>query len=438
MITFSRPVEVWTDSNSSECDEPINYDSRQDTSLDYIRENQLEANRDDQLASSSSDVMDADLRQTNKLNLELMMLQNVAQNMMSNLGGQQNSQLCERVSRSKSLTGSSTGFSQSGVLAAASEHWQQVVEGRKSRTSSGDHDSGIGALSDSRKSSLSQSGSVFGQHPTLSVQISPVISQEVSAGQSGGGKQAATGSRSILNTLASIGRSSSQSQSEQVFELQLLEARNLWPRRDNSNQLEGEASEDLASAGRSRSRRESLLGALMAAGSSRRNSVEGIYVRVFKHLDLQSELAADSISVHSSQSVKSTGADYVQLPLVKLTSNELSANQQVRFEPSSYRLTCRESEFPVRLSLYQVSRRTGARLTLGHCFVSLDDCQLAASRSHQLARTCSESSSCELADAADSNQAQRWAKFEPSASQDSNGTLQLHYKLYQTILEAIK
>lgn len=477
--------------------------------------------------------MDHDLRQTNRLNLELMMLQNTAQNVMgyknSLPGGGGRPGEAVRASRSKSLTGSGTGFPQSGVLPAASEFRAAKLSGdggelvvasdgspmmlrRATRTGSNDQDSGYsasGALNDdSRKSSFSLAP--FGLNvPSIRLSVRALVSQPT---RRAAAEQAATASgdaekRSILHTLASIGRSASrqsehqpdsieqqQQVQEQVFEVQLLEARNMTSKQSSPKEVP-----------RSKSRRESLLGALVAAAGSgqssqqhqqsqRRSSVDGIFVRVFKHQSSggrdqdgvsmrradssehphgpnsnpDGKPQFDSLSIHSTLSGNSScltatgGNEFIQTPLIKL---QPSSDGMVSFgEEAGHNFLCRESEFPLRISLYQVSKRGGARFTLGHCFVSLADLEQTPvlgeegpnwapiNLPHRASRQLSNASQFSDLSIGELTASQppppplmtTNAKFLVLASsglaQANNGgeSVQLEYRLYQTILEAIK
>lgn len=561
----SRPIGPFNDSNTSEFDDGDAWDSRQDTSLDFHQVNvnagfgtplqlkagceyeggttattemEQQANGDDQPGSASNDsVMDADLRETNRFNLEMMMLQNAAQNMMGSMvplaAAQQvvagSSGVVAAVQqqaasnlRSKSLTGStgtpaaaaaasgvgpialaatgsganpaSTAFPQSGVLMAASElskqsrancvpSAEQLVAlhrqmsggsgGARRQSQLSDHDSGIGAggiATDSRKSSMVASMMSFNQGPTIWVQVrrlsdpqvvdgAPPAGQDVMqrSGQAierQGTNDSSSGRRSILDTLASIGRSASRQSSDQnfkqqrqqkfdpKFEISIVQARNLTRKSVNTNQQVGSESPQAGKRGFGTGRRESIFGAIMAAtgsgggggvgnltggqasgsspGAARRSSLDGIFIRVFKNQAGESadstthpasrstlnrsgstggsgghtQQAEDTISVNSYASLASTGqqnCDCLQLPIIKLTA---SGNQEANATddsiiklselaptPNAYKFTCWLHEFPLRISLYQVSKRGGARYTIGHCFIAAEDWLLAASSS---------------------------------------------------------
>lgn len=601
-------MESFNDSNTSEFD-CAGWDSRQDTSLEFItthsnetpineQDNNLTADSfaDHLLGDNNGDsVMDADLRHSNRLNLELLVLQNATQNMMSGAYGHRAS----FASRSKSLGAGSSSFPQSGILPTASEfnRFQQhsqvdhnllqrqvsgdvisaASDGANSRTNS-EHDSGIADQLDnsSRKSSLiaGNLNAPFGLAPSIRLTIKPLHAQQQQQQGSEHAQSAPNeietakddnpaGKRSILNAWAgSIKRSASRSApndgsesgndnlqqsmseqqraGEQLFEVQLIELCNMLPatrRPTSGGQLTGEhqwqAGSPIAAAGgslRARCRRDSLLGALVAATlptSPRRPSVEGVFARVFKHhaeasaqsreLDaktqrdsakrIKSEAALfDNVSVNSNSSscssaitlgsnaTTTSNADYIQMPLVRTTmqaSNDTCNDMQAqaatitassipsgRFSfiespvASAYRFVCRKCEFPLRVSLYQVSKRGGARYTIGHCFVSLSDCEQAprlqrspvigtdgneniniiSEQANQVKRLPSNSanSNCdaELPQSnckfvilpiganknASSNQQQ---ELELGQQQQQDQPVHLEYKLYQTILEAI-
>lgn len=508
----SSPIEAFNDSNTSEFDCAEWGDSRQETSLDYNHANYYEQqdglperphhnspneNQSDTQSTASSNresgspnelVMDADLRQASRLNLELLVLANATQN-----GG------ADKCLRTKSLCANSAGsFPQSGVLPVASgfninkgsnvlnEQWtaaasdQRRLSGAReaqSRTSS-ENDSALGG-SDSRKSSasvgcnLNQLGAdpqqnPFGYNPSLRVLIRPLNSKVVRRGsvyERAQSDECAIGSetgatcdqtnataadsvsnRSILSTLTSIGRQGLRSSNatlnqleqaegseglgEQLFEIQLVELRNISGKKPPVSC----ATSPIPNAHAQLSRTSSLLGALVAAatnatgsstssgaqspqlgGSGRRSSIEGVFARVFKHQSgEQHQLASgsvssgsahmrlcrvssgpqqmqlseqfDSVSVNSNSSSnlasQQSGTDYIQLPLVKVplsagqdqaaASNVLVFSEAIG-DPNSYTFTCSRSEFPLRISFYQVSKKGSARYTLGHCFVSLND-----------------------------------------------------------------
>lgn len=538
------------------------------------------------VAAANEAVMDPDIRQANRLNLELMVLQNAAQNMMGNHrgpgmligggGGQtQAPPGVGRSLRSKSLTGSGagctgSGFPQSGILPAASEFSQQAIlsrqqqqlyngsneilyqqqqqdncpvpggspmNSRKIRTTSGDQDSGYAGLIDSRKSSLNNP---FGQFPSVKIIVRPIIQAKQSSSLENNNDDNENSSiqikKTFLNTLASIGRSMSKSsadynlngdsengdrkQREQLLEVQLVEAHNIGiggAHRGSNGCLGANNNNQLADnnntgfANRTKSRRESLLGALVAAttsggsganspqSSQRRSSIDGIYVRIFKHQCEQSTTNQqqikrsdsseqpnqhDSLSIHSSMSIMSAGGpannsnDFIQTPLVKVNNNQsgceagntinfLELAQELR---DAYKFVCRESEFPLRISLYQVGKRGGARYTIGHCFVSISDWSLLSSSSDHSFNGAANSPPPPLR-----QQSKRFSNgSNQSGYQSEEGTMagginnnyyyhgnndekylilnntsnsndhsqaadiQLEYRLYQTILEAIK
>lgn len=393
--------------------------------------------------------MDADLRQASRSNLELL-LQQAGQQPTSQAklvrhasrqssGGSSGGRRVRAPARSKSLTGAAigAGFPQSGVLTAASGSTRPAVRAGQQAWPEVFN-------SDSRRSSsaASTSGAPFGPAPSLRLSVEPVPRRE-QADESGAPTSGRTARLSLLsNTLAALGRSrsslgsaemqvaslgapSQQPGDEQVFTLRLLEVRNAW--------LANQAAADQQQAG------------------ARRHSLDALYARVFKHQHQDSPAAecqaSDTMSVRSTSSQV---AECAQLPLVKLTradssasaDGQASAGCQLAKTPG-YTLTCRESDFPIRISLYLAARRSGARHTLGHCFVSLDDlasCALeqaldsADSRRNSLATSTSSSGvnspRCRLVSVSGG------AGF--SSEQVRPGEQLLEYKLHQTILEAIK
>lgn len=553
-------MESFNDSNTSEFD-CAEWDSRQDTSLDYcsvkatpeaerpVKESPSSPDRSDH---SGDTVMDADLRHSNRLNLELLVLQNATQNVLSGAYGHRAS----FAGRSKSLSGGGTSFPQSGILPTASEFNQlphgdhllmqrqlsdnvsALSEAGKSRTNS-EHDSGIAdqlVESSSRKSSLFAAqpspSAPFGAAPSIRLIVKPLQQQQQQQPEADTEDAAEAGEskRSILNTLASIGRSASRSsdssetagsqpepEPEQLYEVQLVELRNMLagrrptlsgPASGDSSQWQVGGAGGAAGCGpmRARSRRESLLGALVAATmptSARRPSVEGVFARVFKHHEvgaqpqepdkspgsqrdaskrIKGDAAAlfDSVSLNSGSSGSSANnpggatpanADYIQMPLVKtptqavecglpLSSAGISGAFSFIDSPvaSAYRFVCRKSEFPLRVSLYQVSKRGGARYTIGHCFVNLGDCtaqqrppvspeassndinNVAGEQENQVKRLSSGSAASNLV--ADLDQQQSNSKLvllsaNCATNQQRQQPAHLEYRLYQTILEAI-
>lgn len=393
--------------------------------------------------------MDADLRQASRTNLELLLQQAAASSSHQTPGAQ--AQLARQASRqssggssggktararpparSKSLTAAAlnASFPQTGVLAPASGSTLPPVRAGHSGWPDAFN-------SDSRRSSsaASTSGGPFGSAPSLKLSVQPAPKQQPENVEAAPRQ---TGRNLLASTLAAIGRSRSsdaygpesggaqrQPAEEQVFLVRLLEVRN--------------ACSATALAGGDQQ-------------SGRRNSLDGLYARIFRHqhadapkLDWQ---ASDTASIRSSSS---QAADYAQLPLVKLTHKAEQDGQagstagvqlyaQLARVPG-YTLTCRESDFPIRISLYLAARRSGARTTLGHCFVSLDDlasCALetgldsADSRRNSLATSTASSGANSLR-----------CRFvaisgRPCAEQVRPGEQLLEYRLHQTILEAIK
>ena len=163
LMSFTSPIEpTFHDSNTSEFDEDFAGDSRQDTSLDCTHDNlrpQGQQSYGNQIApldsnhqsvtsggalSSNEQVLDSDLRQANRLNLELALLQNVNGNNNNNNNAttaDQSSQASSapggsrRFVHTKSLAsggglpsvGRHQHFPQSGVLAPASGHSQALI-----------------------------------------------------------------------------------------------------------------------------------------------------------------------------------------------------------------------------------------------------------------------------------------------------------------------
>jgi hypothetical protein len=165
-------------------------------------------------------------------------------------------------------------------------------------------------------------------------------------------------------------------------------------------------------------RRSSILGALgfgtgaQSPGSQRRSSIDGVFVRVFKAAEDESAAAASAGGRdnnkddhgHDHQQSGTAGRrqpdddglscgssagrpEFIQLPLVKLVSADRQQQQQLQPADGSttinfqqlarqaYKFTCAANELPVRVSLYMVSKRGGARYTLGHCILSPQDWQ---------------------------------------------------------------
>lgn len=474
---------------------------------------QSEARR---LSGSSADsspahndtVMDADLRRAHRVNVEMLMLQNAANNMMGAMsqrvpGG---AHWLARSARSKSLTGSAAGsaFPASGVLLAASElraqqHQfaaseqlvalqRQLSTGRKSRTSTSDQDSGIGAP-DSRKSSLQVSGpQAVGCAPCVHLRVRTIHSQP----EARAADQEAAGSRrsKILDTLASIGRSASRgldpdsaaqqhrAGSATEYEICLLEARNLtrWTQDMAANGHPATATGGPQRTGSQRGRRDSLLGALVAAattsgspghtghGQSRRSSADTIFVRVFKHQLADQTVAgadqqADSLSLHSLASLASMSSptpDYMQLAPVKVPVVEAAGEPttlnfgELAPTPDAYTFVARAAEFPVRISVYMANKRNGARFTLGHFFVAPDDWQQqhqhqpnrragSTDNGGEPCRHTSESSGSATSDYSGERQQPANSRYRilPTTDDDSVD-VHIEYKLHETILEATK
>lgn len=211
---------------------------------------------------------------------------------------------------------------------------------------------------------------------------------------------------SSISTIAeklSIGkfpRQSSQTQtsSNYCYEVELIEARNIAHSQHQSQQQtkshHSSTTNSQESTPRTTSRRASIMNALMPSGSIRRSSLDGVFVRVFKSqqslltqhqqsntIDVSAKQvppklvrSANSQSVDSdtysvsSSSILDLGysSEYIQSPMSR------QQNGTVVFEPNSMKIICHEHEFPLRVSLYQLDKK-GARYTVGHCFVSLED-----------------------------------------------------------------
>lgn len=419
------------------------WDSRQDTSLDYCQTNFWQQQREQLLNSSSQGdnlmgnnetVMDADLRCANRLNLELLMMQNTA---LHNIMG-----MSPGPGR-RTIFG--PGFPQCGVLPAASEQvaaLQQVVSETGEQAASYEeliatlqrqlsansaNNSGNGgniitlrqnnsesysSASDnvgqeSRRSSSEISHTIFTptfseNTPSLRILVKLLKGKiESNSGSQNEGIQSQTKGSSVLNRLwTSFEFNSSRIPTdemdknvhvitdrgdvEQLFEIHLLEVRNLMPRQ---RQVSGESV---------------LPPSVSASNCSRRASLEGLFVRVFKRQGRESLVPSSSMDTSQSlankqQHIKATlpgfnsehlsikdqhqhqllyqdtsnhlqSADFIQLPLVKTSFQEDRINL-VELS-GAYKFVCTSREFPLRISLYQASRKANARYTLGHCLVS--------------------------------------------------------------------
>lgn len=586
---------MFNDSNTSEFDD-ANCDSRQETSLDYSTSNRMlsaaanSTSDDPRHARGPNDqVMDADLRQASRINLEFALLQNAAQNFIMSPSQQQQQQQQQtdntwigtknsfaRASRSRSLSSAHAAhipahlgapsfihqhqqFPQSGCLwpvsselgggggqsVAAISDSPNLGHQRRQRSKvvvssplpesqaanrqrqlsfncelDGDDDSGCCATNSNNQSSSSagdlhdhlqglssRRSSCLSGHstcsnwsnqqqqqqawwwPSLRVSVRRLEADKQTSTSSDGQSVAAAAKdrRSLFSSLAStIGRSrSSDSPSEAppaLYEIRLVEARNLSRGRQQQQQVASEAPQP------SPRRRDSLLGALVAAATGasgpdggpnagsagnsspsalRRNSVEGIYARVFKQqiqqttTDECASLGSQAGLANQAAAQQTNSADqYVQLPLIKLAPNNQSSelvnfDQAAPFE-GAYRFVCRQDEFPVRLSLYQVAggKRGGARYTLGHCVLSEDDwAELLAGEqpTEQVATTTSSSTMAsgrafqstirevnESSSSENENDDQQQHFASPGGQPAVGREIHLEYQLFQTILEAIK
>lgn len=534
----------FNDSNTSEFDEDFGGDSRQDTSLDCMLQQAGRGFSSQQsgVFSSNEQVLDSDLRQANRLNLELALLQSIGGTYSSPLG---QSPALRRSVRSRSSIGApghQHHFPQSGFLAPASEYAcdqakQQALFSAPStdphhqsveRKSSEDDDSGVCGTSvtmmettpdESRRSSCisaSQTapgstgctehsattvGSARQQHQQLaaaSMTNLPSVRIEIVKRRSGDGQTDGRSSASrqagvdndrrttvrsagILSSLAStIGRSRSSDSptppprkrsdhESQLYQISIIEAKNILRRRQQ------QANEwPQPSARNPSSRRDSFLGALVAAATSaggqqprahqspsskRRAWLEGcVFARVFKQASDTSPVARqqqrqdqsqqpDCISLHSFNGQLQT-AEYLQLPLVKIpTESDIQEGQllddgiklsDINFselaQDGSYSFTCRADEFPLRLSIYLAAgkRGQGARCTLGHCVLSLDD--LRADDSDRL--------SARQQPVPLPISSWKFVALSNESKDDHDEELRdkwlLDYRLHQTILEAIK
>lgn len=506
-------------------------DSRRDTSLDYNQANFWQQQREQLLNSSLSDnlelgnndmVMDADLRCANRLNLELLMMQNTALHNMMGLSP---------ASNRRSIFG--PGFPQSGVLPAASEQvaalqqvasqtgdqaasyeeliaaLQRQLSASNSSTPQLDNNNTIGLhknsssgessnamdniLGESRRSSsdMSHSFTPFGNVPSLRILVKPLKTnpreqtQEQNTSSSSvdntGREKENNGKRSILDRLWSFeslknsastidgdqvsGKEKAPTNVEEFFEVHLLEVRNLMPRcRQVSN--------DSAP--------------LQASNNARRNSAEGLFVRVFKRqgkemlvvpsmessnqsrqqvnnnqMMLSTRVSSSENEQHQIQDNPLHGADFIQLPLVKTSFQEDKIN--LAKLSKAYKFICASSEFPLRISLYQMSKKANARYTLGHCLVSAncwsmfqedrkreqdrdrdDDSHKRLSSSSILSETRSSASSepkFVILPGSDINNALE--EIEDDKSEDGaerrrrSENRVLEYRLFQTILEAV-
>lgn len=500
-------MDAFNDSNTSEFDENA-WDSRQDTSLEFASNAltaQLRAASGPTSSGSSGTndehVTDADWRHTNKLNLELMMLQNAAhksatEQLHQQLASQQDNAVAfpARTTRSKSITSATSGTQvrqcNATVLPSLNEHATQADNAassnavRRQRTSS-DQDSGVGSTS--RKSSLAPSAAGAGSAPCVQLSVRELFQEQQHEDEQ------QQQPHSLLSKLASIGRSVSRASpdppaaatataAERVFEIELREARNV---------LGGQRAAQTA-------RRDSNTPVMQ-----RRNSLEGVFVRVFKNQassgggggstaqpaalaransttsgEQPHQVPYDSLSLHSSMSLAAAAApalDYIQLPLVKPPAageSEQAAATSVNFAElascDAYTFVVRESELPVRISLYQVAKRGGARHALGHCFVGASELSagLAASgsnfvgakRQHRLSQGSTGSSGSASSRNWPGNAAAPQPKWvvldneresldepdEPlsismsSSSPRASKAARIEYRLYPTILEAIK
>jgi len=371
------------------------------------------------LANTDERVMDADLRDTSRLKLELLVQQNAGQQTKANNKRQTSNRVAAaaRLWRSKSLTCQPASPS-AGLLARGSE---QLV----SRLEVGEEELGgqrfvgcelgLGAASERcepRRWSLALAGQLdcvgsggFGRKGGPSIRL--VVRQLGRAGEwaSAEERQQRPAAR-LLGALASLGRQSER----RWFELELVEARNLL-------------------CGLKGCERE-LAGALVAASwqsrpqaNQRRPSLGGVFARVFKRQasseaagwrpNSSATTAAAAAAVapptsgqdNPSNATPNSGAHFLQLPLVKLNSSAQRALKFGQLAPAgAYTLLVSEDDFPIRISLYQVERRGGARYTLGHCFLSPD----------------------------------HWTRPGGARLAAGQEALQLEYQLHQTILDAIK
>lgn len=393
------------------------WDSRQDTSLDFCPANFWQQQREqllnfaslkDNSVGNNDTVMDVDLRCANRLNLELLMMQNTAlHNMM------------------KSSTNFGPGFPQSGILPTASEHvaalqqvacqtgggeqlasYEDLIEAlqRQLNSNSGSENnsstsgqiihtgdvSGADDRPESRRSSseVSQISTPFGNTPSLKILVKPLKRAENVSDSNKVAQQQAK--KSILGRILSFELGSSESLVQEMdksvadkrniedtlFEIHLLEVLNLMPKQ---RQVIDKCVLPSVSSG------------------SRRTSVEGLFVRVFKRqgrdllvpstMDSQSGVTERQQSFCGSSSLAGGKeqlllknhryshqenhlqcADFIQLPLIKTSCQEDRIN--LAELSGAYKFVCSSSELPLRISLYKTSKKANARYTLGHCLIS--------------------------------------------------------------------
>lgn len=350
---------------------------------------------------------------------------------------------------------------------------------------------------------LNDWSSPLGTGATLRLSIRRLRTQKLASD----GSQCAQTRRSIFRSLArSLGRSSGEQESSQDssassvcstsgssddccwYELTLIEARNV------SSSGGGRGS--TAARSSHQQRRESVLGSLVGgarptgqtttSGTNRRNSADSFHVRIFKHSSQQSEDQSssedpkqtqagqkhqlsssgtlekgprkkrtfDSVSLHSVNSVCSqVSSDFVQLPTLirehRNSSDSINFGQHANLvlgQPKCFSLTCRRSEFPLRVSLYQVSRRGGSRYTIGHCVISAGHFEPTLKAIEVGQQQQQQNNSCRRLSGADSSigslelvqYEEKFAVWPAADSAMSEPQVQLEYRLFPTILEAVK
>lgn len=240
-------------------------------------------------------------------------------------------------------------------------------------------------------------------------------------------------------------------------------------------------------------RRESLFGALMSAatsssqltgaaadraatsgGGGRSEAQVGVFVRAFKmepeHEQRQQVGSPDSIAARRA-------TDFIELGLVELSAGSEcsvdfnaslargggagddddsardSKDEQTerRVQSSAYKITCRRSEFPLRLTLYQSSgivggssgkpASTSTRYTLGHCVIEPRDWLPAdAGRDLHGGVAAASAASGQTASSSKCTILGRRSVQAGTKARDrkSSESVQIEYRLYATLLEAIK
>jgi len=230
----------------------------------------------------------------------------------------------------------------------------------------------------------------------------------------------------IFHSLASsLGRSASsdlhaireQEDQREIYQINIIEARNVLRQGQQLQLLQASRSPRTGSRNRA-NRRESFFGALVAAatssnqqgahkasdspGGKRKVSADScVFVRIFKQRTVTQNTGSirgqslQRLDSSPSEGLQAQSSSFLQLPQVSIASSSVEPKYDSQSEseqqdeprcvnvnfsklaPGGYSFTCRREEFPLRLSVYLASgkRGQGARYTLGHCVISLDDFQ---------------------------------------------------------------